>query len=603
MMKFIRFFSIVFLILFLFAIKVFAADVFSEYSLDSNEVVFQKSTYKVNSIDPTPETNWMGASYPGVRGANQLVVYTQNFGISTGTNEFGAEAVVENNTVTSLSGADSLIPTNGIVISAHGRAKTWLNKNVHVGTKIYIDRNAKTITAITTSESYIFAAKEKIEEATTMMNYYQRNALNYNSKPTKELINLSKQNLRKAKRDSMESKDYALKAMDYANNALATAIPYKESELRGIWIRPTNTSRATIVATIERLNKIGINNVFLETFYHGRTIFPSYTMDNYGFISQNPAFKGIDPLKIWIEEAHKRNMKVNIWFEAFYIGNKPQMGKEILAVKPEWSNVNLRNADTDLPVASSSEHNGYFLDPANPEVQTFLQSLVSEIIKTYRPDGFNFDYCRYPQSVYAKHATYAMSNWGYTKYAREEFKSLYNYDPVDLKFGTKLWYEWDNYRRDKVTSFIESVSKLCRQNHTIITAVVFPNKNIALETKQQDWSTWSDKNYIDGFTPLYLTCDANTIKSMIFEMLREMSPKTKLYAGLFVTFMDGSAEDLIRQIHETRKLNLGGVILFDLAHLQEKYVKTLTTSVFSNSACSTIQVNSTNCKRKKYDRG
>ena len=134
-------------------------------------------------------------------------------------------------------------------------------------------------------------------------------------------------------------------------------------------------------------------------------------------------------------------------------------------------------------------------------------------------------------------------------------------------------------------------------------SVVFPNKNIALETKQQDWSTWSDKNYIDGFTPLYLTCDANTIKSMIFEMLREMSPKTKLYAGLFVTFMDGSAEDLIRQIHETRKLNLGGVILFDLAHLQEKYVKTLTTSVFSSSACSTIQVNSTNCKRKKYDRG
>ncbi|MGN0017657.1 MAG: hypothetical protein ACI37S_01300 [Candidatus Gastranaerophilaceae bacterium] len=67
--------------------------------------------------------------------------------------------------------------------------------------------------------------------------------------------------------------------------------------------------------------------------------------------------------------------------------------------------------------------------------------------------------------------------------------------------------------------------------------------------------------------------------------------------------MDGSAEDLIRQIHETRKLNLGGVILFDLAHLQEKYIKTLTTSVFSNSACSTYQINASNCKRKKSDRG
>ncbi|MBQ3310838.1 family 10 glycosylhydrolase [bacterium] len=603
MIKYIKYFIMMIAGVFAFTSSVNAADIFSEYELNQNEVIFQKSTYKISSIDPTPETNLFGSTYPGLRGSNQLVVYTQNFGTSTGTNEFGAEAIVEGNTVVSLSGADSLIPINGVVISAHGRAKTWLNNNIHVGTKIYINKAEKVITAITTSDSYIFAAKEKIEEAQTMMNYYQNNSLDYNEKPTKELINLSKSCLRKAQRNSVHAKEYALRAMDYANKALATAIPYKESELKGIWIRPTSTNKDEIIETIDKLSKIGINNVFLETFYHGKTIFPSTTMKSYGFTAQNPAFNGSDPLKIWIEEAHKRNIKVNIWFEAFYIGNKPQINTEILAVRPDWSNVNLKNADSELPIKSTSEHNGYFLDPANPEIHTFLKSLVSEIIKTYHPDGFNFDYCRYPQSVYAKYSYYAMSNWGYTKYAREEFKSQFLQDPTEITFGTKLWYEWDNYRRDKVTLFIEEVSKICRQNHTIITTVVFPNKNIALETKQQDWSTWSDKNYIDGFTPLYLTCDPKTIKSMVFDMLREMSPKTKLYAGLFVTFMDGSAEDLIRQIHETRKLNLGGVILFDLAHLQEKYIKSLTTSVFSSNSCSTIQINSENCKRKRYGRG
>jgi len=48
---------------------------------------------------------------------------------------------------------------------------------------------------------------------------------------------------------------------------------------------------------------------------------------------------------------------------------------------------------------------------------------------------------------------------------------------------------------------------------------------------------------------------------------------------------------LIRQIHETRKLNLGGIILFDYAHLQDKYIKTLTKSVFSNNSCSVIPAN------------
>ena len=45
--------------------------------------------------------------------------------------------------------------------------------------------------------------------------------------------------------------------------------------------------------------------------------------------------------------------------------------------------------------------------------------------------------------------------------------------------------------------------------------------------------------------------------------------------------MGGSDEDLIRQIHEARKVNAKGVILFDYAHLNNKYINTLSTSVFA----------------------
>ena len=64
------------------------------------------------------------------------------------------------------------------------------------------------------------------------------------------------------------------------------------------------------------------------------------------------------------------------------------------------------------------------------------------------------------------------------------------------------------------------------------------------------------------------------------EVLRNKSASTKLYAGLFVTFMNGTNSDLIKQIHAARKYSLNGMILFDYAHLNDYYIKALTESVF-----------------------
>ena len=46
------------------------------------------------------------------------------------------------------------------------------------------------------------------------------------------------------------------------------------------------------------------------------------------------------------------------------------------------------------------------------------------------------------------------------------------------------------------------------------------------------------------------------------EVLRNKSASTKLFAGLFVTFMNGSNSDLMKQIHAARKYSLNGLIIF-----------------------------------------
>ena len=574
--------SIVTLLVLLICQTVNAQGLYSEYLPKKNEVIFNQSMYKIDVIDPQASTNSKGASYPGLRGANQLVVYTPSFGFRTNTNEFGTEAIVTGDTVTALSGADSLIPANGVVISGHGQAKKWINENVMVGAKIYINPEKKIITSYITSDTFLYSARERIKEVQNMMLYYSQNCANYNQKRTAQSLDKANDLIEKAAKNGDNSQKYASKAIEYADLAMSTVIPYDSSELKGVWIRPTYFSEDEIIKTLDKINNAGINNIFLETYYHGKTIFPSQTMTKYGFIRQNEDYVGFDPLRIWVNEAHKRGIKVHIWFETFYVGNKPPETNAgyILAQKPEWANYQKKNADSDTIAYSVSEHNGYFIDPANPDVQNFLYELLCEIITRYKPDGINLDYIRYPQSLDTIYSNYDMSNWGYTKYARDEFSKMYGVDPIELKFTDPLWYQWRAYRCNKVTSFVRRVSVLCRYNKIQITAVIFPNRNLALNTKMQDWKTWSMNNFVDGFTPLFLTCNDATAINLMEEVLRNKSASTKLYAGLFVTFMNGSSADLMKQIHAARKYCLNGLIIFDYAHLTDYYVDTLTESVF-----------------------
>lgn len=560
---------------------VFAGNIYEPYTPALNEIVFSESTYDIDAIDPAVSTNSKGANYPGLRGANQLIVYSPSFGNRTGTNEYGTEAVVTGETVSSLSGADSLIPFDGIVISGHGKAKTWINEHIMVGAKIYVNLENKTVTSYITSDTFLYAAQERVKEVQDMLAYYCRNCMNYNSKRTEQNLTKAQEYIYKAQKDSEESQKYSSKAIEYANLAMSTVVPYNSAELKGVWIRPEYYSKRDIESVLDNLSNMGINNIFVETYYHGKTIFPSKTMERYGFIKQYEDFAGFDPLKIWINEAHKRGIKVHVWFQTFYVGNKPPETNPtyILSQRPEWANRQKKNAlDEKIPY-SVSEHNGYFIDPANPEVQTFLYELICEIVNRYKPDGINLDYIRYPQSLTSNYTNYAQSNWGYTEFARNEFREAYGVDPIDLSVNDSLWDFWRFYRCSKVTNFVRKVSCLCHANRVMLTTVIFPNVSGAMDTKLQDWKTWSANNFVDGFTPLFLTCDDKTAANQIEEVLKNKSANTRLFAGLFVAFMNGADTDLVKQIHVARTYNLGGIIIFDYAHLKQGYVDTLTQSI------------------------
>lgn len=538
----------------------------------------ETSTYPITKLDPNVQ-----GSYPGGRGPNELVIYTDRFGLKTGTNEFGKEAVVKGSTVTKVNSMDSVIPRRGFVVSGHGKAKDWIERNIIVGAKVRI--NGDTVTSTITPKSYIYQAEQKISDAKEIVHYCRQQGAS--TATANQYLNKAKTSLKQAKKSSRKSitttKRYAKNAIIYSNKAIENAVPYLASEIKGIWVRPVERSPIEICNTLNRLKRDGINNVFVETFYHGVTIFPSSTLKQYNLPSQRPEFRHFDPLRVWVNEAHKRGIKVHAWFQTFYIGNtkvSPSVNT-FIRKHPDWINRQRLAAKATTPPPSKKEHDGYFLDPANPQVQKFAMALLKEIVSKYNVDGVNIDYIRYPACENSNSSAFVESNWGYTAYAMNEFKKLHGISPIKLTTSSSQWSTWERYRQRKVTDFVKKLKSLkgIRPNITIST-VIFPDKAQSGTLKLQDWSTWTHGCYVDAVTPLFLTSNTELTAKLMRAMRATTGTRVKIYTGLFEPFTNGDPTDLLRQIKVARENGSKGVIIFDYAHFRTKYEEALKTRAF-----------------------
>ena len=253
-------------------------------------IIYKESQTEYYTIDPKAQTGTT-SYYPGLRGPNQLIIYSPAYGLRTGTNEFGTEAIIENNMVIRLNGADSIIPRNGFVISGHGSAKNWITKNIQVGSKVYIDYTNKKLKVFLTPESLIFSAKEKLKEVNSLIEYYRQVDILYNDKKATEHLEVAKEALRKAEKKPEKTQNYINNAMEELDNAIKNAIPYIKGEVKGTWVRPTETTPHQIEKTVERMKNAGITDIFLETYYHGKTIYPIGEMES--FCGKNRIHLGI----------------------------------------------------------------------------------------------------------------------------------------------------------------------------------------------------------------------------------------------------------------------------------------------------------------------
>lgn len=525
-------------------------------------------------------------------GANQLVIYSPAVALPVASGD-SQTVVVTGETVQAFDSEMTEIPPEGFVIRASGSATQWMRKFLKPGALVSLDADRRRLTVQLTPASMV----------------YDLNAVLLNASKESEDSPIYQQSLAEAERCrdrldaygdiplNSEINQLAEQCQRLANLAYYHAIPAPADKVHGTWIRPESVSSAQIDKALDKLKAANITDIFLETYYQGKTIYPSAVMREYGLAEQHPRYRNVDVLQLWVDGAHARGMKLHAWTQVFFAGNSEENLEQygpILHTYPAWRNVQKPQWATPMPVVSNIEHGHYFLDPANADVRAYLNKLILEIA-SYPVDGINLDYIRYPSSGRVSAPNYLTTTWGYSDTARKQFSAMIqaeraaakstdksSTDPKDLTLSSPLWPRWVEWRKAQVTNFVKGVSDNVHalNPNILISAVVFPHSDPTFAQKCQDYPRWVQEGSIQALTPIGLSENLTTMTAQSQEFKQLTQEKIPVYIGIFGLYNRISPLDLASQIDTAYQAHSEGVVLFDGNRLDKAYQEALVEGPF-----------------------
>ncbi|WP_425445829.1 glycoside hydrolase family 10 protein [Dethiothermospora halolimnae] len=182
----------------------------------------------------------------------------------------------------------------------------------------------------------------------------------------------------------------------------------EKKEMRGLWVstvlnidypsKPTTDAevlKKEAIKILDDVKDMGLNAVFLQVRPSGDALYPSkyfpwskYLTGKQGVMPSD----GFDPLKFWIDEAHKRGIQLHAWLNPYRITKKKYNEPEHDFASLDFFHPAIANPDW---VVKHSDGNLYF-NPGVPEVRELVMDGVIEIVENYDVDGIHFDDYFYP---------------------------------------------------------------------------------------------------------------------------------------------------------------------------------------------------------------
>lgn len=227
-----------------------------------------------------------------------------------------------------------------------------------------------------------------------------------------------------------------------------------------------DTSKNNIKNIINNIEKLKCNTIILQIRFGSDAIYKSNIYPTSMHIVENEGDEYYDVLKYFINNSHKKNIKVIAWINPYRIRTTEDTST-ISKNNPAY-----KYLDTDIVYIN----NGIYYNPSKRETQDLIIEGVKEVLE-YKIDGLLFDDYFYPD----------------TKIDEKDYQEyIKNNDFI----------EPDKYRLNIVNEMIKKVHKECSNKN--IEFGISPDGNIENNYNKNyaDVKTWlKEKDYIDFIMP------------------------------------------------------------------------------------------------------
>jgi uncharacterized lipoprotein YddW (UPF0748 family) len=336
---------------------------------------------------------------------------------------------------------------------------------------------------------------------------------------------------------------------------------------RGMWHRPYERNLTEVITTLQEMKDMGLNMIYVETFWLGRLIYNSSVPGTYQHsftLGDGYGEYGSNLLLAFVEEGKKMDIEVHAWVENFFVGyGTSYLDSPVLTSRPEWASINF-----DYSIPQRSEVNYLFMDPANPETRRYLKDIYAEIAATMDVATIHLDYIRYPVAKNTT-STNPVSNLdtGYSNYAEAEFKNLYGYTGdvrTLVTTNSTAAAKWKEYKKNIISDFVAGVYYTVKHVNPEVglSTAIFGNIDSAINEKMQDWASWAEDGLIEIITPMSYYQSSTTVGSETLRLTNLVGMQAFSYAGLAPTYMGYNEYLNTTQIQASLYNNAQGTVFF-----------------------------------------
>lgn len=238
-----------------------------------------------------------------------------------------------------------------------------------------------------------------------------------------------------------------------------------------LWGKSSSEFEASVDEIVETCEEYKINTIYLHASaftdaYYQSDYYPTQYVE-----SQIGADLKYDPLEIFIEKAHEKNIRVEAWINPFRSFDQQKMDTVPSSyIVKKWVDEGNRNI--------IFYKDRYYLNPAYEEVHDLILNVVSEIALNYEIDGLHMDDYFYPDHV------------------DDSFDKMdYMYSGTDLSI--------EDWRRNNVNKLVEKIDRTLNRIDSRLWFGISPAGNLEYSRDSifGDVEKWVDEEWVDYIAP------------------------------------------------------------------------------------------------------